>query len=89
MSENITFNLENDNICSPTFTLSCTSNGGPVKRGTWSRGSVIQSRWTPSDNVTMYNLTVTDRRGGRYQCTLENGKPSMITKNFKVKGIST
>ena len=90
--ENVNFTMEFDHIgCKTMFTLTVTSNGGPAKSVTWTRGSEIQSNtWTSYDNVTMqytHNLNVTSRRGGRYQCTLENDKPSMIAKNFKVKGI--
>ena len=76
---------------SPQFNVTCSFTGGPATTVTWTRDSQ-----TVSGGVTVFNnavtaqythtLTVTDRLGGQYQCTVNNRKPSKATTHFTVQG---
>ena len=90
----MTLTVDSDlNGASPQFTLTCISTGGPATTVTWTRDSATAM----GDAVTVFNdvttaqythtLTVTGRLGGLYQCTVENGKPSMASATFTVQGI--
>ena len=70
------------NGASPQFTLTCISTGGPATTVTWTRDSVNITEGTETvlnDPVTAqytHTLTVTERLGGLYTCTVANNKPS-------------
>ena len=74
-----------------TFTLTCISTGGPATTVTWTRDNVTITEGT----VTYYNtedisytniLTVTERLGGLYTCTVANDRPSNDSANITVQG---
>ena len=74
-------------------TLTCISIGGPATTVTWTRGSVTITEGTETvlnDPVTAlytHTLTVTERLGGLYTCTVANNKPSTASANINVQGI--
>ena len=86
------FSVESDlNGESPQFTLTCTSNGGPATTLTWTRDNEAVSGGITvlDDPVTAqytHTLTVTERLGGQYQCTVSNNKPSNGSASFTVEG---
>ena len=76
---------------SPQFALTCTSTGGPATTVTWTRDSetVSGGRTVLEDPVTAqytHTLTVTERLGGQYQCTVSNNKPSVARAKLTVQG---
>ena len=81
------------NGASPQFTLTCISTSGPATTVTWTRdsGEVVGDTETVLDNpVTAqytHTLTVTERLGGLYTCTVTNDKPSNDSANITVEGI--
>jgi len=81
ISGDMTFTVDSDlNGESPQFTLTCTSAGGPATTVTWTRDSETVSGGMSvlDDPVTAqytHTLTVTERLGGQYQCTVVNSKP--------------
>ena len=75
----------------PQFTLTCISTGGPATTVIWSRDSeeVSGGMTVLNDSVTaryIHTLTVTERLGGQYQCTVSNSKPSSDTASITVQG---
>ena len=89
----VTLTVDSDlNGASPQFTLTCISTGGPATTVTWTRdsGEVMGEESTVLDDAENadYNhtLTVTDRLGGLYTCTVENAKPSTDSQSFTVEG---
>ena len=80
------------NGASPQFTLTCISTGGPATTVTWTRDSTTVTEGNETvlnDPVTAqytHTLTVTGKRGGLYNCTVMNNKPSTSSKNFTVRG---
>ena len=95
ISGNVTFTVDSDlNGASPQFTLTCISTGGPATTVTWTRDSVtitegndtvLENRETSQYNHT---LTVTERLGGLYTCTVANNRPTnnMTSADFTVQG---
>ena len=91
------FNLTSElNSTIPTFTLTCTSTGGPVTMVTWMRDGEIlaeNSNYSVTSQIILdlgnqtYNhtLTVTGRLVGEYQCTVSNNKSSS-SRNITVVG---
>ena len=76
---------------SPQFTLTCISTGGPPTTVIWSRDSEEVSGGTtvlnhPVTAQYIRTLTVTQRLGGQYQCTVSNNKPSSNTASITVQG---
>ena len=74
------------------FTLICVSIGGPASHVNWTRNSeaVLGGMTVLDDPVTAqytHTLTVTERLGGQYQCTVANNKPSNSTVQLTVEGI--
>ena len=75
---------------SSQFTLTCISTGGPA---TWTRDSVTITEGTETvlnDPVTAqctHTLTVTERLGGLYTCTVANNKPSSDSGQYYVQGM--
>ena len=93
----MTFKLKSDpNDENPQFTLSCVSTGGPATTFTWYRDSVAISEEVGMVSVSVlqnsttaqykHTLSVSGRRGGLYQCTVSNDKPSMVSSQLNVTG---
>ena len=94
------FNLTSElNSTIPTFTLTCTSTGGPATTVSWMRGGEIlvknssnfsitsQTLLTNAETATYnHTLRVTGRLVGQYQCTVSNNKPSSASRNITVVG---
>ena len=78
---------------SPNFTLTCISTGGPATTVTWTRDNVTITEGHETvlnDPVTAqytHTLTVTERLGGLYTCTVANSKPSNASASIYVPGI--
>ena len=81
----------------PTFTLTCTSTGGPVTFVTWMRDGEIlteNSNYSITSQILYYSenatydhtLMVTGRLVGEYECNVSNGKPSSSSGNITVVG---
>ena len=83
------------NATTPTFTLTCTSTGGPATTVTWMVNNCtvtedenhhITSQVTEAVNATYtHTLTVTGRLEGEYECRVSNYKSS-DSKNLTVVG---
>ena len=96
ITSGMTLNVDSDlNGVNPQFTLTCTSTGGPATTVTWTRDNETISGGVTllDDSVTArytHTLTVTERLGGQYKCTVSNNKPSsdtaelMIVKGSKI-----
>ena len=76
----------------PTFTLTCTSTGGPVTTVSWRMNGTILNDYTSqilldSENAT-YNLvlTLTGRLVGEYECMVSNNKSSSSSGTLSVLG---
>ena len=94
------FQLTTDlNATIPTFTLTCTSIGGPVTTFSWRRDGALATnnnsyniapqRVTDAASGTYTHiLTVTGRRPGQYECSLTNNRPSIETGSLTVEGKS-
>ena len=81
--------LNGDN---PQFTLTCISTGGPVSCVVWRRAKkiVINPNATstlldPADGRYMHNLTVKERLGGTYTCSVANNKPTSEYEGIPVQ----
>ena len=78
---------------SSQFTLSCISTGGPATTVIWTRDNVTVMEGTETvleDPVTAqytHMLTVTERLGGLYTCSVRNNKPSSDSAQYYVKGM--
>ena len=76
----------------PQLTLACNSTGGPATTVTWTRDSTALTQRTETvlnDPVTAqytHTLTVTERLGGNYTCTVANNKPSSHSSSITVEG---
>ena len=81
------------NGASPQFTLTCISTDGPATTVTWTRDSVTITEGTNTelDNTVTaqytHTLTVTERLGGLYTCTVTNDKPSSASATINIQGI--
>ena len=81
------------NGANPQFTLTCISTGGPATTVTWTRdsGDAVGDTNTVLDNrVTAeytHTLTVTERLGRLYTCTVANDKPSTASTTITIEGI--
>ena len=85
------------NTTIPTFTLTCTSSGGPATTVSW---TINNSAVTEDGNhhitsqilidplTATYNhtLVVTGRLVGEYQCNVSNNKPSSASEILAVVG---
>ena len=94
ISGGMIFTVDSDlNGASPQFTLTCISTGGPATTVTWTRDSVPVTEGTETvlDNrVTSqytHTLTVTERLGGLYTCTVANDGPSEDSASYTVRGM--
>ena len=89
----IEFRADSDlNGVSPQFTLTCISTGGPVTNVTWTRNNSVTEgvESALTNRVTAqytHTLTVTERQGGIYTCSVYNNKPSNATAEYLVKGM--
>ena len=79
----MTFTVDSDlNGPRIQFALTCISTGGPATTVTWTRDTVTvtEGNETVLDNHTTsqytHTLTVTERLGGDYVCTVANNRPS-------------
>ena len=93
ISNDMTFTLDSDlNGASPQLTLTCISTGGPATTVTWTRDSDTVTEGTETvldDRVTAqytHTLTVTERLGGLYTCTVANDKPSEDSTQLNLQG---
>ena len=89
----MTLTVDSDlNGVSPQFTLACISTGGPATTVTWTRDSeeVVGDTETVLDNAVdaeyTHTLTVTERLGGLYTCTVANDRPSSDSATITVQG---
>ena len=89
------------NVLTPTFTLTCTSTGGPATTVSWTVNNSavtedsahhITTRITNTTTATYtHTLTVTGRLVGEYECNVSNNKPSsssrmlVVGKNYSFK----
>ena len=93
------FNLTSElNSTIPTFTLTCTSTGGPATIVSWMRNGEILVENSSSYSITSqtlidaengtydHTLMVTGRLVGEYECTVSNSKPSSASGNITVVG---
>ena len=93
--EPIVFQLTSDPAAqSVTFSLTCTSNGGPINTMQWERdgvavpGSNIYPDLTDTETATYSNtLHVTGRQTGVYTCTVTDGATLSLSERLTVKGI--
>ena len=85
------------NATTPTFTLNCTSTGGPATTVSWRRdGTMISDNSTykitsqvlTDAETATYNhtLTVIGRLVGEYECNVSNNKPSSASGMQAVVG---
>lgn len=78
--------------CTPQLTLTCISTDGPATTVLWTRNSTTVAEGNKTvlnDPVTAqytHTLTVTERLGGNYTCTVANNKPSYNSSDFTVNG---
>ena len=93
VSGGVTLTVNSDlNGASPQFTLTCISTGGPATTVTWTRDSTTVTEGIEivlNDPVTAqytHTLTVTGKRGGLYNCKVENNKPSVTSSTFTMRG---
>ena len=81
----------------PTFTLTCTSTGGPATTVSWTvnNSAVIENRnhhitsqilTDPLTATYNHTLAVTGRLVGEYECTVSNNKPSSSSGMLAVVG---
>ena len=94
----IQFQLTSElNTPTPTFTLTCTSTGGPATNVSWTSNSSavtedsahkITSQVLTNAITATYNhiLTVTGRLVGEYECNASNNKPSSASRMLAVVG---
>ena len=81
----------------PTFTLTCTSTGGPATTVTWTSNNsavtedsahhITSQVLTNATTATyIHTLTVTGRLVGEYECNVSNNKPSSSSGMLAVVG---
>ena len=91
LSDTIEFTSINEDS-TPQFTLTCISTGGPATTVTWTRDSVTITEGTETtldNSITAqytHTLTMTERLGGLYTCTVANNKQSSDSSSLRVKG---
>ena len=85
------------NATAPTFTLTCTSTGGPATTVSWTVNNsavtedgthnITSQILTDAVNATyIHTLAVTGRLQGEYQCSVSNNKPSSSSGMLAVVG---
>ena len=91
----INFALTSDPAAqSVTFSLTCTSNGGPINTMQWERdgvvlnGSNIYPELNDAETATYSNtLQLTGRETGMYTCTVTDGDTLSLSRNITIEGI--
>ena len=83
-------------VLTPTFTLTCTSTGGPATTVSWTvsnsavtedRAHNITSQITNATTATYtHTLTVAGRLVGEYECNVSNNKPSSSSGMVTIVG---
>ena len=97
MVSSVQFQLTSElNAPAPTFTLNCTSTGGPATTVSWTVNNHtvtedsahnITSQITNITTATyIHTLTVTGRLAGEYECNVSNNKPSFSSGMLSVIG---
>ena len=98
MVSSLQFQLTSElNATTPTFTLTCTSTGGPATTVSWTVNNHtvtedsahhITSQILTDPVTATYNhiLTVTGRLVGEYKCNVSNNKPSSSSGMLAVVG---
>ena len=97
MVSSMQFQLTSElNAPSPTFTVICTSTGGPATTVSWTSNSSavtedrihsITSQISNAVTATYtHTLTVTGRLVGEYVCNVSNNKPSLSSEVVAVVG---
>ena len=98
MVSSVQFQLTSElNATTPTFTLTCTSTGGPATTVSWTVNNhtvaedgthnITSQILTDAENATYaHTLTVTGRLVGEYQCNVSNNKPSSSSGMLAVVG---
>ena len=79
---------------SVTFSLTCTSNGGPINTMVWEKdfitvpGSNIYPDLNNSNTATYTNtLQVSGRESGNYTCKIADGNSLSLSESLIVQGI--
>ena len=98
ISDGVTLTVVSDlNGASSQFTLTCISTGGPATTVTWTRDSqtavgtkntIFNSATAATTAEYTHTLTVTERLGGLYTCTVAN-TASSNSSDFIIRGIYT
>ena len=77
----------------PTFTITCVSMDGPVGCVVWRRHKQLipnpnatSTLINPVRGVYLHNLTVTERLGGPYSCSVANNRPASVYEGMYVEG---
>ena len=90
----INFALTSGSAQSVTFSLTCTSNGGPINSTQWEKdgvaatGSNIYPDLTDAETATYSNtLQVIGRETGVYTCTATDGGILSLSTAMTVEGI--
>ena len=93
MLNSINFALTSGSDQSVTFSLTCTSNGGPINTMQWEKDGVAVPRsniypdLTDTETATYSNtLHVTERQTGVYTCTATDGNDTGVVENITVNG---
>ena len=97
MVSSVQFQLTSElNAPSPTFTVTCTSTGGPATTVSWTVNNSAVTEDSAHDitsqisNTTTatytHTLTVTGRLVGEYECNVSNNKPSSASGIVAVIG---
>lgn len=93
--EPISFAITSDSDQFVSFTLTCTSNRGPIEEMRWERdgvpvpGSSIYPDLTDPEMATYTNtLRVMNRQPSVYTCTATDGGTLSLSQSFTVEGKS-
>ena len=95
--DSISFEFTSGAAVLVTYSLTCTSNGGPINTKEWERdgasvdGANIYPRLTDSVAATYTNtLQVSGRQTGVYTCTATDGGDTLsLSQNLTVEGMYT
>ena len=90
----INFQLTSGDAALVTYSLTCTSNGGPISTMQWARGGAtinganIYPNLTARGTATYTNsLEVSERQTGMYTCTAIDGDTLSLSESFTVEGM--
>ena len=94
--EPINFILTSGSAQSVSFSLTCTSNGGPINTTLWEKddvpvpGSSVYPDLIDPELATYSNtLQVMERQPGVYTCTATDGGTLLLSQSLTVKGIES